>query len=153
MTARRRRSGSTGCSSGLRKASPGISRACAGDVIGLLHLGRSAQAGDGGELISFLSGFNDPDSLRNGAQRRLAAWIDGLREAKERGRSHVLQRALLYIGQRYKEELSMEQTAEHVNLSPYYFSKLFKLQTGENFSDYVTRLRIEEAKRLIAEGA
>ncbi|MED4956968.1 helix-turn-helix domain-containing protein, partial [Paenibacillus macerans] len=86
------------------------------------------------------------------AQRRLAAWIDGLREAKERGRSHVLQRALLYIGQRYKEELSMEQTAEHVNLSPYYFSKLFKLRTGENFSDYVTRLRIEEAKRLIAEG-
>ncbi len=124
-----------------------------GDVIGLLlYLGRSAQTGDGGELISFLSGFDDPDSLREAAQRRLAAWIDGLREAKERGRSHVLQRALLYIGQRYKEELSMEQTAEHVNLSPYYFSKLFKLRTGENFSDYVTRLRIEEAKRLIAEG-
>ncbi|MEC2346567.1 helix-turn-helix domain-containing protein, partial [Paenibacillus barengoltzii] len=66
-------------------------------------------------------------------------------------RSHVVQRAILFVTQRFKEEISMEQTAEYVNLSPYYFSKLFKLQTGENFSDYLTRLRIEEAKRLIAE--
>lgn len=123
-----------------------------GDVIGLLlYLSRGVQAGDGAELISALSGFADPAALREGALRRLGDWIDGLLEEKERSRSHVLQRALLYIGQRYKEDISMEQTAEHVNLSPYYFSKLFKLQTGENFSDYVTRLRIGEAKRLIAE--
>ncbi|MNJ47324.1 HTH-type transcriptional regulator YesS [compost metagenome] len=45
----------------------------------------------------------------------------------------------------------MEQSAEYVNLSPYYFSKLFKMHTGENFIDYVTRLRIDEAKKLIVE--
>ncbi|MGG6310890.1 helix-turn-helix domain-containing protein [Paenibacillus macerans] len=123
-----------------------------GDVIGLLlYLCRGVQAGDGSELIEGLSAFEDPASLREGALRRLGGWIDGLREQKERSRSHVLQRALLYIGQRFKEDISMEQSAEYVNLSPYYFSKLFKLQTGENFSDYLTRLRIEEAKKLIAE--
>ncbi|MBM6994217.1 helix-turn-helix domain-containing protein [Paenibacillus sp. DXFW5] len=123
-----------------------------GDVIGLLlYLSRGVEAGDGPDLIEDLSACEDPASLRASALRRLGGWIDGLRERKERSRSHVLQRAILFVSQRFKEEISMEQTAEYVNLSPYYFSKLFKLQTGENFSDYLTRLRIEEAKRLIAE--
>ncbi|MGG4552634.1 helix-turn-helix domain-containing protein [Paenibacillus humicus] len=123
-----------------------------GEVIGLLlYLSRSTQAGDGAELISTLSAIEDRETLRQGAQLWLDTFIDGLKEEKERGRSHVLQRALLYIGQKYKEDISMEQSAEYVNLSPYYFSKLFKQHTGENFIDYVTRLRMEEAKRLIGE--
>ncbi|MGG3311726.1 helix-turn-helix domain-containing protein [Paenibacillus sp. 2KB_20] len=123
-----------------------------GEVIGLLlYLSRGAQSGEGAELIASLGALEDRESLRLGAQIWLDKLIDGLKEEKERSRSHVLQRALLYIGQKYKEDISMEQSAEYVNLSPYYFSKLFKLHTGENFIDYVTRLRIEEAKRLIGE--
>ncbi|MFD1174993.1 helix-turn-helix domain-containing protein [Paenibacillus puldeungensis] len=125
-----------------------------GDVIGLLmFIGRGAQIGDGAELITALGGLEDTGSLREGGQRWLGSLIDKLREEKERSRSHVLQRALLFIAQGYKEDISMEQTAEHVNLSPHYFSKLFKQQTGETFIDYITRLRIDKAKALIAEGS
>lgn len=123
-----------------------------GEVIGLLlYLCRGTQSGNGAELISSLSGIEDQKTLRQGAQLWLDTFVDGMKEDQERSRSHVLQRALLYIGQKYKEDISMEQTAEYVNLSPYYFSKLFKLHTGENFIDYLTRLRMEEAKRLIGE--
>ncbi|WP_156158182.1 helix-turn-helix transcriptional regulator, partial [Gordoniibacillus kamchatkensis] len=62
----------------------------------------------------------------------------------------AIERARLWIAARYREELSMEQAAEHVNLSPFYFSKLFKQHVGETFIDYVTRLRIDRAKELIA---
>ncbi|MEF2965492.1 helix-turn-helix domain-containing protein [Paenibacillus sp. M1] len=121
-----------------------------GEVISLLlYLNRTVRAGNGAELVSALNGFEDSRSLREGALREILTWIDGLREEKERNRTHVLQRALLFVAERYKEDLSMEQCAEYVNLSPYYFSKLFKQRTGENFSDYVTRLRIEEAKKLM----
>ncbi|WP_379133208.1 helix-turn-helix domain-containing protein [Paenibacillus sp. sgz500958] len=123
-----------------------------GEVIGLLlFLSRGIQSGEGAELITSLNLLGDPESLRNAAQARLESMIDGLKEEREQSRSHVMKRALLYIGQKYKEELSMEQSAEYVNLSPHYFSKLFKQHAGETFIDYVTRLRMNEAKLLIAE--
>ncbi|MFP3471025.1 helix-turn-helix transcriptional regulator, partial [Micrococcus sp. SIMBA_144] len=41
----------------------------------------------------------------------------------------------------------LEEAAEHVELSPYYVSKLFKDKSGMTFIDYVTEVRIGEAKR------
>ena len=37
-----------------------------------------------------------------------------------------------------------------MNISPYYFSKLFKEETGGNFIDYVTAIRMEKAKELLS---
>jgi two-component system, response regulator YesN len=34
----------------------------------------------------------------------------------------------------------MEQVASRVNLSPFYFSKLFKMHVGETFIDYLTNV-------------
>jgi two-component system response regulator YesN len=42
--------------------------------------------------------------------------------------------------------LTLEEVAEHVGLSPYYFSKLFKDRFGVTFIDYLTEVRIERAK-------
>ncbi len=47
----------------------------------------------------------------------------------------------------HEEDLSIQQVSEHVGLSRNHFSRLFKEQTGDNFWDYVIRLRMEEAKR------
>ncbi|MNP49678.1 HTH-type transcriptional regulator YesS [compost metagenome] len=39
-----------------------------------------------------------------------------------------------------------------MHLNAYYFSKIFKQQTGETFIDYLTSLRIGRAKELIVQG-
>lgn len=123
-----------------------------GEVIGLLlFLSRGIQCGNGADLVTFLNTLEDTDSLRRGALVCLHSLIDIKKEEREQSRSHVLQRAILFIGQKYKEDISMEQCAEYVNLSPHYFSKLFKQHVGENFIDYITRLRLNEAKVLIAQ--
>ena len=42
--------------------------------------------------------------------------------------------------------------AEYVHLNPYYLSTFFKQQTGEKFSDYVQRVKMEVAANLLERG-
>ncbi len=58
----------------------------------------------------------------------------------------MVQQALLYTKEHYQTDLSLQQTADHLNVPHYQLSKAFKEVTGINFSDYVIRLRIEKAK-------
>lgn len=44
---------------------------------------------------------------------------------------------------------TLESAARHVFLNPFYLSKYFKTKTGENFSDYVTKLRMHRAAELL----
>lgn len=63
----------------------------------------------------------------------------------------VIEHAQKFIRENYHEDISMEQTAEYVNLSAYYFSKIFKNKSGKTFTDYLTDIRIQKAKELITE--
>lgn len=58
-------------------------------------------------------------------------------------------RAKQYISEHQGEELSLGEVAKAVNTSTFYFCKLFKKATGLNFTDYVSRVRVEKAKNLL----
>ncbi len=62
----------------------------------------------------------------------------------------TMQTAMRYIDENYMNcELSLGTVAEAVGLSPSYLSMLFKKETGTNFSDHLTRVRIHRAKELL----
>lgn len=61
----------------------------------------------------------------------------------------VITRAKQYIQDHQTEELSLAQVAKSVNTSVFYFCKLFKKATGVNFTEYVSRSRVEKAKNLL----
>lgn len=61
----------------------------------------------------------------------------------------VIVRAREYIQEHQTEKLSLHQVAHAVNTSTFYFCKLFKKITGINFTDYLSRMRIEKAKNLL----
>jgi YesN/AraC family two-component response regulator len=61
----------------------------------------------------------------------------------------MITRAKEYIKQNHAEELSLGQVAKAVNTSTFYFCKMFKKGTGLNFTEYVSRVRIESAKNLL----
>ena len=63
---------------------------------------------------------------------------------------NTMQTALRYIEESYMNcELSLGSVAEAVGLSPSYLCMLFKKETGRNFSDHLTRVRIRRAKELL----
>jgi len=57
--------------------------------------------------------------------------------------------ALQYVKEHYYEDLTLEKIASVVFLNPVYFSQLFKQKTGLGYKEYVTSLRLEQAKLLL----
>lgn len=54
-----------------------------------------------------------------------------------------------YVLQHYAEDISLTEVANHVSLSPSYFSKRFKKDNNMNFIDYLVDVRIQRAKVLL----
>jgi AraC-like DNA-binding protein len=50
-----------------------------------------------------------------------------------------------------EEPIKLEQVVQHVNVSRFYFCKLFKKATGMTLTEYVTRVRVEKAKALLVD--
>jgi AraC-like DNA-binding protein/ligand-binding sensor protein len=61
----------------------------------------------------------------------------------------IIRRAKEYIYEHHTEHLSLARAAKAVNMSTFYFCKMFKKVTGINFTDYLSRVRIEKAKNLL----
>ena len=68
---------------------------------------------------------------------------------QEKQSESIVSKAKLYINQNFSKELTLDEVSRNVNISPYYFSKLFKEETGENFIEYLTKIRIRHAKELL----
>ena len=54
-----------------------------------------------------------------------------------------------YVLEHFASPITLQEVAGMVYLSPNYFSAMFKQQTGMNFLDFLTKVRIEEAKKLL----
>lgn len=56
-----------------------------------------------------------------------------------------------YINKNFDKKIYLNDVAEYVGFSPYYFSRLFKKSTGMNLSEYINRFRIEKSKELMGD--
>jgi two-component system response regulator YesN len=68
-------------------------------------------------------------------------------------RNYKIQRALYFIHNNYKTDISLDQVAKKVSLSRYHFSRLFKEMTGLTYQSYINYNRIEQAKKLLNDDA
>lgn len=75
-----------------------------------------------------------------------SAWVA---ERIENQSESAVEKAKKYMQENYSKDISLEDVSMKVDISSYYFSKLFKEETGRNFIEYLTELRMEEAKRLL----
>lgn len=70
--------------------------------------------------------------------------------AREPDGDILIQKAKAYIQVNFARDLTREEVADAVFLSPAYFSRFFKQKTGMNFIDYLTNVRMQKAAEMLA---
>ncbi len=92
------------------------------------------------------------DTLRKWFMEKILEACTNIITKKNEHSNNCIEKAKDYIKQNYNRDISLEEVSRHVDISLYYFSKLFKDVVGENFIDYLTNIRIEKAKQLLITG-
>jgi len=54
-----------------------------------------------------------------------------------------------YIEMYYKEGITIDDVAQHVGFSPYYFTRFFKTNIGQTFMQFLTEYRIKQAQFIL----
>lgn len=62
-----------------------------------------------------------------------------------------LEKIKAYLDKNYSGKITLETISKEFYLNPSYCSYLFKLKTQESFNEYLTRVRMEKAKKLLKE--
>ena len=100
--------------------------------------------------------------MRGEKQRHeIMAWADELfstmialyrRRQEQNEYSPYVKMAIDYMQAHYMDNIMLKDIADSIGITEQYLSKVFKTETGENVSSYLTGLKIERAKQLIIEG-
>ena len=103
------------------------------------------------DYLPTVAGVSRNSELRGWFLEKMQEACRNVTVKKEEHANSIIQKAKAYIDETYSKDISLDDISRQMNLSPYYFSKLFKEETGENFIEYLTKLRIQKAKELLVD--
>ena len=81
--------------------------------------------------------------------QHLSAVSNQLMVKEESAEAPAISRARQFIADHHADEMSLDEVAKSVNMSAFYFCKMFKKATGMTFTDYLARVRVEKVKNLL----
>jgi len=79
----------------------------------------------------------------------LDSFLDNMLENRSGLNTRVINKACEFIVKNCHRNISLEEVAQFVHLSPFYFSRLFKQDKGCNFVDFLTKARVDKAKLML----
>jgi two-component system response regulator YesN len=99
--------------------------------------------------------FQKPNSI--GSVEQLKKWTEQIirmirskaMDEFKNEQKFIMEQIHTYIDKNLHMDVSLQSIAEHIHLHPAYLSKVYKDLTGENLSDYITRIRMEKAAYLL----
>lgn len=99
-------------------------------------------------FLSILYQERNVEELCLHLQEVLESFMSAMFYDRDKGNPYI-RKALRYMAEHYSEHLELGRVAEEVQLSPSYFSSLFRQVVGVSFREHLCRIRVEESKRLL----
>lgn len=93
--------------------------------------------------------FDSVEGLCLWLSRVTEEFVEELFEFGDAKHANIIHRCTQHIGTHYNENITLEETARMVYLSPTHLGRIFKQETGVSFSEYVNRVRVNKAKHLL----
>jgi len=127
------------------------------EVVVLLHRyiwDYKIDGAESGIKFSYLEEFlaiDDISELRLWCIERIKLITCAIKNNNNKELSGIVIKAKNYIDANYNREITLNEISKEVNITPSYFSKLFRNETKENFIDYLTFVRIQKAKEFLQE--
>lgn len=113
------------------------------------------QADHGWRRVSYgvkeIGGLTSLDEMKQWMKKTVGSIASEVNADKKHMINTHVESAIDLIKSSFSENISLEGIAEQIGVSPYYLSRLFKQEVQENFIDYLTKIRVEHAIRLIKE--
>ncbi len=101
------------------------------------------------QYINRIHSFTTVEELAFWLSKIITRFTDLVFSLKSVKHADIIYKAVNYINKNFTKKITLDDVAGAVFLSPAYFSKVFKEQTGSSFTRYLNKLRIEESKTLL----
>lgn len=103
------------------------------------------------KAFSILSSTNDREAIERYISSRCLECVTAIASVQANKTNPIIQKACEYIEENIDKDISLDQLADHLGVSNFYLSKLFKDEKGDNYISYVTELRLEKARKLLGD--
>ncbi len=84
--------------------------------------------------------------------QRLISLASLVQEGRNNQVKTIIRQAKDIIDHQFTQVVNLEDISHTIGISPFYFSRLFREEIGVSFSEYVTKLRMDKALSLLAQG-
>lgn len=101
------------------------------------------------EFLQDMSQFNTLEEINLGAVKVLDKYLSAVKRENNVKNPQIVSKIKDFIRNNYRRAVTLEEIAGAVFLSPYYISRVFKEDQQITIMDYVTKVRLEEAKKLL----
>ena len=103
------------------------------------------------DYLPELMQLNTSEGLREWFMDKITTACRNVISKREEKSNDIIKTARKYIDDNFAKDISLDDVSRKVNISPYYFSKIFKEEIGLNFIEYLTNIRMDKAKELLTE--
>lgn len=90
-----------------------------------------------------------PEALQSAYLSRIFAEFFHGEERIHSKKCSLIEQSIAYIRENLSKPMTIKEVADHVSLSEFYFSRYFKKETGFTPYEYISNLRIHQAKILL----
>ncbi|MDU0203341.1 helix-turn-helix domain-containing protein [Paenibacillus sp. MAH-36] len=103
-------------------------------------------------LFEQLAQIKEPEQMLKWFQHKvIAVFVQEMISRQDYHFKQIIEQVIAHLREQYMTQLSLESCADLFGTSPYTLSRAFKQITGINFIDFLTNIRISNAKSLLIE--